>query len=95
MLGLNALKGIKPQQLTGLAYFGASADLLGLRFFAAAPNNLALIKQLREQTGAPIADVKSALQQADWDLGTFDIWVRSSFKAMLPFSKAHLVDLNK
>lgn len=69
MLGLKTLKGIKPQHLSPLGQLGASTDLLGLRYFAAAPNNMALIKQLREQTGAPIADVKSALQQADWDLG--------------------------
>lgn len=92
MLGLNSLKGVKPQQLARLACVGSSADLLGLRFFAAAPNNLALIKQLREQTGAPIADVKSALQQADWDLGMFSFSVQSTFKAMMSFSKAHLVD---
>lgn len=68
MLGLNALKGIKPQQLSLLSHLSASTELLGLRCIAAVPNNMALIKQLREQTGAPIADVKSALQQADWDL---------------------------
>jgi hypothetical protein len=75
MLGLNALRGIKPQQLSALTSLGATSELLGLRYFAAAPNNMALIKQLREQTGAPIGDVKSALQQADWDLGTFDVSV--------------------
>jgi len=69
MLGVNALKGIKPQQLSLLSHLSSSTELLGLRCFAAAPNNMALIKQLREQTGAPIADVKSALQEADWDLG--------------------------
>ena len=73
MLGLKALKGIKPLHLTSASNLGASGDVFGLRLFAAAPNNMALIKQLREQTGAPIADVKSALQAADWDLGTFSI----------------------
>jgi elongation factor Ts len=69
MLGLKALKGIKTQHLSRVNALDTSTELLGLRFFAAAaPNNMALIKQLREQTGAPIADVKSALQAADWDL---------------------------
>ncbi|KAL4860237.1 Elongation factor Ts [Chlorella vulgaris] len=36
---------------------------------AGAPaSSLALIKQLREATGAPIGDVKTALQAANWDL---------------------------
>ena len=55
----------------GVAELGC-AGMPGFRNFAAAAasNNMALIKQLREQTGAPIADVKSALQQADWNIGT-------------------------
>jgi hypothetical protein len=40
-----------------------------VRFFAAAPDHLTLIKALREQTGAPISDVKDALKQADWNRG--------------------------
>lgn len=64
--------------LRGIAFLGRSlAQIEGFkihhqtwRCFAAAPNQMALIKQLREKTGAPIADVKSALQQAEWDLGT-------------------------
>lgn len=40
-----------------------------VRGYAVAGNNLALIKELREQSGAPISDVKAALQQADWNIG--------------------------
>ncbi|PSC75347.1 elongation factor Ts [Micractinium conductrix] len=40
-----------------------------LRWLAApASNQMALIKDLRERTGAPISDVKSALQAANWDM---------------------------
>lgn len=50
-----------------------SATLGGLqqlRWLAAAPGNqLQLIKELRERTGAPMTDVKAALQAAGWDLG--------------------------
>jgi translation elongation factor Ts len=34
---------------------------------AGAGGTIALIKQLREQTGAPMKDVKAVLQQCDWD----------------------------
>jgi hypothetical protein len=91
MLGLNAFKGIKPQQLSLVSHLSASNELLGLRCFAAAPNNMALIKKLREQTGAPIADVKSALQEADWDLGKFTNSVYRSSKAGTSYFSAHLV----
>ena len=63
MIGVAALRGLFRQQVP------LEAAIPGLRWFAAAPNQMALIKQLRDQTGAPISDVKSALQQADWDLG--------------------------
>jgi hypothetical protein len=44
-------------------------QLRGLAVAAAPSNQMQLIKQLREQTGAPIGDVKTALQSANWDLG--------------------------
>lgn len=44
-------------------------SLQQLRCFAAAPSQLQLIKELRERTGAPMSDVKTALQAAGWDLG--------------------------
>jgi len=34
-----------------------------------ASNHLPLIKKLRDQTGAPISDVKKALEQAGWNMG--------------------------
>lgn len=40
-----------------------------VRWLSAASNHMTLIKKLRDQTGAPIGDVKSALQEADWDIG--------------------------
>lgn len=44
-------------------------QLRGLSAATAPSNQMQLIKQLREQTGAPIGDVKTALQSANWDLG--------------------------
>ena len=35
---------------------------------SSAASNMALIKKLREQSGAPISDVKKALEATDWDL---------------------------
>lgn len=46
-----------------------AAGAPGARWYAAPANQMALIKSLRESSGAPISDVKAALQQADWDLG--------------------------
>lgn len=48
---------------------GAVSSLQQLRCLAAPANQLQLIKKLREQTGAPMGDVKTALQAAGWDLG--------------------------
>ena len=31
---------------------------------------MSLVKDLREKSGAPISDVKSALVEANWDPGT-------------------------
>ena len=39
------------------------------RGYVAAAGSLALVKDLREKSGAPISDVKSALVEADWDPG--------------------------
>lgn len=43
-------------------------SLLQLRCMSAA-SNLQLIKQLREETGAPMTDVKKALEAVGWDKG--------------------------
>lgn len=68
MLALRSCRGLIARSAPTAAELCA-IELPGARLFAAAPNQMALIKQLREQTGAPIGDVKSALQAADWDLG--------------------------
>ena len=39
------------------------------RCYAAAASNLQLIKALREKSGAPMAEVKAALEEATWDEG--------------------------
>lgn len=39
---------------------------------------MALVKDLRERSGAPISDVKSALVEASWDLGMPDADARPS-----------------
>lgn len=49
-----------------------------LRGYAAPSNQLQLIKELRERTGAPMTDVKTALQAANWDLGTQNVAMRES-----------------
>lgn len=40
------------------------------RAYAAAAASMSLVKDLREKSGAPISDVKSALVEANWDPGT-------------------------
>lgn len=83
MIATGLLRGLLRQQLWGAGeqqLASANSSLSSLRWFAAAPNQMALIKQLREQTGAPISDVKSALQQADWDLGACLHPLASCFK---------------
>ena len=40
-----------------------------LRWIASKSDQLAAIKALREQSGAPISDVKAALVEADWRAG--------------------------
>lgn len=45
-----------------------------VRCFAVGGNHMALIRELREASGAPISDVKAALQQADWDMGESWVW---------------------
>ena len=56
----------RQQQLQG----AAASSLRHVRdLSAAAPNHLALIKELREMTGAPVTEVKAALQQSGWDVG--------------------------
>lgn len=49
----------------------ALKGLLISRCFSVAPNvhKLAAIKELRESSGAPISDVKAALDEAKYDLG--------------------------
>lgn len=39
------------------------------RGLVVASSQMTAIKSLRERTNAPISDVKSALVEADWDLG--------------------------
>ena len=45
------------------------AALPGIRNLAAVPQKLQLVKDLRESSGAPISDVKAALDEAKYDLG--------------------------
>lgn len=47
----------------------ASVPVQALRRYAAAAGSMALVKDLREKSGAPISDVKSALVEANWDPG--------------------------
>ena len=63
---LQALRQVARQQV---ARHAAPQSVQQLRCFAAPANQLQLIKELRERTGAPMTDVKTALQAAGWDLG--------------------------
>ena len=45
------------------------AALPGIRNLAAVPQKLQLVKDLRESSGAPISDVKAALDEAKYDVG--------------------------
>ena len=40
-----------------------------VRTYAVAAGSMALVKDLRDKSGAPISDVKSALVEANWDPG--------------------------
>ena len=42
---------------------------LAVRTYAVAAGSMALVKDLRDKSGAPISDVKSALVEANWDPG--------------------------
>ena len=46
-----------------------STSLHGFRAFAAASSNIKAVKELREKSGAPISDVKAALEETKYDIG--------------------------
>lgn len=52
-----------------LGHSANSVSIQALRTYAAAAGSMALVKDLREKSGAPIQDVKSALVEANWDPG--------------------------
>ena len=83
---LQALRtGLRLQAAPGLQLPHASGACFQLlRGFAAAPNQMALIKELRERTGAPITDVKAALKAAEWDLGGGDDFMHCACVAGCP-----------
>ena len=54
------------------------------RGYAAAATSMSLVKDLREKSGAPISDVKSALVEANWDPGTLPAHAHQT--AFLPFA---------
>lgn len=63
---------IKPRHLLQACHSGdasRSSVVSPARFLseASGSRNVAMIKQLRERTGAPMKDVKSALVESDWD----------------------------
>ena len=47
-----------------------SGHVVASRCYAAVAGNLQLIKALREKSGAPMGEVKTALEEASWDEGT-------------------------
>ena len=57
------------QLLRLLPRHGASHGWHCRRWLAIASGSLAVIRELRELSGAPITDVKAALQESAWDLG--------------------------
>ena len=58
--------------LRSLVQQGCALPLLQTTWMRASSttgNNMALIKELREKSQAPISDVKNALVASNWDLG--------------------------
>ncbi|KAK9825091.1 hypothetical protein WJX74_007614 [Apatococcus lobatus] len=53
--------------LASSSWLVRQAKGLSLRSHAAAASNLQLIKALREKSGAPMSEVKAALEEASWD----------------------------
>eukprot|EP01046_Picozoa_sp_COSAG06_P026588 COSAG06_NODE_2295_length_7137_cov_9.154305_5_plen_137_part_00 len=72
MAGLMALTRARARAPALLHAHGA----LGFRRFSAKPT-MAMIKELREQTGAPIVDVKKALVESGCDLSEARLWLRN------------------
>lgn len=67
---LMQLRHLASRSLQASSLEAASFDHLLLRAFAAGPSNqMSLIKELRERTGAPVSEIKAALQAAEWDMG--------------------------
>jgi hypothetical protein len=67
---LNAVRGSIGSGLLGRSSKEVAASLLICsQSFATSPNQLSLIKKLRDQSGAPISDVKKALEETEWDIG--------------------------
>ena len=64
--GLHRLLPLLSEQL---GHSANSVSIQALRTYAAASGSMALVKDLREKSGAPIQDVKSALVEANWDPG--------------------------
>lgn len=64
------------RETLGTSFISGDANLqlaIGIflrRFSVAASDQTNLIKQLRERTSAPIKDVKTALIDSNWDIGT-------------------------
>lgn len=55
------------------------------RLFATSSGQLSLIKQLRDQSGAPISDVKKALEETGWNLGmVFSLFAFNASRGKLP-----------
>lgn len=54
---------------------------LCVRSFAEVPQKLGLIKALREASGAPISDVKAALEEVKYNQGSYSYW--KSFRIVL------------
>lgn len=65
-----ALHQLLPLLSSQLGHSAASVPVQALRTYAVAAGSMALVKDLREKSGAPISDVKSALVEANWDPGT-------------------------
>lgn len=67
-VGLHRLLPLLSRQL---GHSVTDAPMQALRSYAVAAGSMALVKDLREKSGAPISDVKSALVEANWDPGVY------------------------
>lgn len=70
LIGTPMLQRLLPMLSTQMGPAGWPMLSYTCRGYPAVAASMSLVKDLREKSGAPISDVKSALVEANWDPGT-------------------------